>query len=82
MKNIPFIDADYCMYGFPYRKRTRFWTNIKAKLKLCDKKCGSFENGRHLGSCGNYNKKICQLGRMSKEQKYRIPSKLLHQLIV
>ena len=82
MKNIPFIDADYCMYGFTYRKSTRFWTNVKAELKLCNKECGSFVNGRHLGSCGNFNKKICKLGRISKEQKYRIPSKLLHQLIV
>ena len=70
MKNIPFIDADYCMYGFTYRKRTRFWTNVKVKLKLCNKKCGSFENGRHLASCGNGNNNYNKLGWVSKQQKY------------
>ena len=27
MKELPFVDGDYCMYGLPYRKRTRIWTN-------------------------------------------------------
>ena len=26
MTDLPFVDADYCMYGKSYRKRTRFWT--------------------------------------------------------
>ena len=41
MKSLPYIDADYCRYGFSYRKRTRFWTNIKWKSRpLCNKKNG------------------------------------------
>ena len=27
MKKLNFVDCDYCMYGKPYRKRTRIWTN-------------------------------------------------------
>ena len=41
MKSLPYVDADYCRYGFSYRKRTRFWTNIKWKSRpLCNKKNG------------------------------------------
>tara|TARA_R100000654_G_scaffold37795_2_gene63391 strand:- start:5923 stop:6699 length:777 start_codon:yes stop_codon:yes gene_type:complete len=36
---IPFIDIDYCKYGLPYQKRTRFWTNIEIEGKLCNKDC-------------------------------------------
>ena len=27
VRGIPYVDLDYCMYGAPYRKRTRIWTN-------------------------------------------------------
>jgi len=36
---IPFVDVDYCQYGLPYKKRTRFWTNIEIEPKLCHNKC-------------------------------------------
>jgi len=40
--NIEWYDVDYCKYGFMYKKRTRFWTNIKDFVpKLCKKDCGS-----------------------------------------
>ena len=36
---IPFYDVDYCQYGFDYRKRTRFWTNIEGfEPRVCDGK--------------------------------------------
>jgi len=29
MGSLKFNDASYCQYGYPYRKQTRFWNNIK-----------------------------------------------------
>tara|TARA_R110002153_G_scaffold124319_6_gene270512 strand:- start:1382 stop:2008 length:627 start_codon:yes stop_codon:yes gene_type:complete len=83
-----YYDTDYCMYGKPYRKRTRFWTNKQyCLLKLCDKKCGSFIDGRHIGSCGtggqgqghikSYSNKTYTL-----DEKHSIPLDLLWQLIM
>lgn len=75
MLGIPFVDVDYCRYGFEYRKRTRIWTNVDYAGKLCDKNCGSFTNGRHLKSCGNGNYNIVGL-----HQRYSIPSLLIQEL--
>tara|TARA_R100001086_G_C11837695_1_gene258278 strand:+ start:422 stop:1027 length:606 start_codon:yes stop_codon:yes gene_type:complete len=82
MKGLPFVDGDYCMYGLPYRKRTRFWTNKKysvSPLQLCDKNCGSFINGKHIGSCGNGNKRYTDKC-YSVNEKHRIPQDLLIRL--
>jgi len=79
MKHFKFVDGDYCMYGFPYRKRTRFWTNKDCKLKLCDKKCGSFIDGRHIGSCGNGYKTN---KTYSVKEKYAIPEDLIYSLFL
>ena len=36
---IPYYDISYCMYGFDYKKTTRFWTNItEKKIKTCNHK--------------------------------------------
>ena len=81
MKDFKFVDGDYCMYGTPYRKRTRFWTNKDCQLKLCDKKCGSFIDGKHVGSCGNGYKKYSNKS-YTKEEKYRIPEDLIYSLFL
>ena len=70
------------MYGYPYRKRTRFWTNKEnVKLRICDKNCGSFIDGKHIGSCGNGNTLYTDK-TYSKEEKYSIPEQLLYDLII
>lgn len=34
--DLPYYVVDYCQYGFKYRKRTRFWTNIEGfEPKTC-----------------------------------------------
>ena len=81
MKDLPFVDCDYCMYGKPYRKRTRIWTNKKCNLLLCNKNCGSFINGKHIGSCGNGNTKYTDKG-YSLHEKYAIPEDLIYSLFL
>lgn len=79
METLPYIDCDYCMYGKPYRKRTRIWTNKNIQLKLCNKNCGSFMNGKHIGSCGNGRSKYTNKP-YSLEEKYSIPPDLIYSL--
>ncbi len=87
-KKYYYFDADYCMYGKPYRKRTRFWTNKQGvNLKLCDKNCGSFIDGRHIGSCGcggqgQGHKRIYSDKSYSVDEKHSIPLDLLWELIM
>jgi len=88
MKELKFVDGDYCMYGKPYRKRTRIWTNKEnIDLKLCDKNCGSFIEGRHIGSCGTGgqgqgHKKSYSNKTYSLDEKYSIPSGFIFDLLI
>jgi len=88
MKDLSFVDCDYCMYGMPYRKRTRIWTNKKDPVMLlCNKNCGSFIDGKHIGSCGcggqGQGHKISYSDKSySLHEKYRIPPDLIYSLFL
>ncbi len=82
MNKYNYIDADYCMYGKPYRKRTRFWTNKEyTPLLLCNKQCGSFVNGKHIGSCGN-GRSVYTDKAYTVDEKHSIPPKLIYSLLM
>tara|TARA_R110000822_G_scaffold38572_2_gene106796 strand:+ start:922 stop:1590 length:669 start_codon:yes stop_codon:yes gene_type:complete len=79
-RNLPYYDIDYCMYAdWGYRKRTRFWTNIKDfNPKLCNKKCYKYADNKHPIQIG---KPRNILGfKQSTLSRYRIPPKLLKDL--
>jgi len=66
MKDLPFTDVSYCMYGKTFRKQTRLWNNFSFIGKVCDHK------GKHQDSCGNGRKKYTSK-LMSSYDKGSIP---------
>ncbi len=82
MKDIPFTDCSYCKYGMQYRKQTRFWNNIKLKLKTCNKDCNYMDGNKHIGSAGNGRRKWHTQGKfLEQKDKYPIPKKLCEDII-
>jgi len=73
---IPYYDIPYCMYGFEYRKLTRFWTNITLEPKKCIHKA-------HKQTIGHIKIPSTTLGQPgSKLERYRIPENLCYDIIV
>lgn len=84
MLGIPFVDVDYCKYGFTYRKRTRIWTNVDYDGKLCNKDCGNIINKRHKNAIGNstYEEKWNRGNEERLSQRYAIPKQLVEDLFL
>lgn len=93
---LDYYDVDYCMYGLPYKKRTRFWTNIKGfEPKKCDGECGFIikKNGMkvHQNNLGNADcrKRVAkhitevqkQGGGKNRHERYRVPFSLIKGLL-
>ena len=69
---IPLYVVDYCRYGFDYRKRTIFWTNIEGfESKLCQ--CESKKHAAYVSQSG---------GGSNRLPRYRIPLSLIDGLDV
>ena len=72
---IPFLDVDYCRYGFNYKKPTRFWTNIEFNNKKCIHK-------KHIANCcGGNNQNKGRGGGSNRLPRYIIPSKLIEDIL-
>jgi site-specific DNA-cytosine methylase len=89
MKDIPYTDVDYCRYGFPCRKRTRFWNNIpQLSLHMCDKVCAVYDlvNNRHKYQlCKNRGKNANQKYveyKMTLDQRHAIPQSLIASVFI
>lgn len=44
-----YVDVEYCMHGFPYRKRMRLRANAAEHswTRLCKHDCGAYDGKRH-----------------------------------
>ena len=74
--DLDYYDIDYCKYSnWGYKKRTRFWTNIKGfEPKRCNKDCGSYGKNGHIKQIGHYS------DRSTRYERYRIPFKIIRGL--
>jgi hypothetical protein len=50
MQGLPYFDVDYCQFGSPFRKRTRFWGNVPLETKLCKWNCPVSDGKRHFNT--------------------------------
>ena len=68
MKDLKFVDVDYCRYGLSVRKRTRIWmgSDTNLELKMCKQNCehviqGSKKRKIHAVSWNSFGKgKACE----------------------
>lgn len=82
MSSLPYVDVHYCMYGYPYRKWTRIWTNLQGFAPpLCKMDCAAMitdpvtGNMRHKGTFGGRNERSVSL-----KQRYSIPPGLVNDM--
>ena len=72
---------DYCMFGYPYRKRTAVWSNVALASVRCD---GSHlvDGRRHAMTCIGASRTLSgQGGGQSKRERYSIPRDLVVHLV-
>ena len=93
LKNQPFmdefsyVDVDYCMYGFNYRKRTRLWNNlVHFQAKKCDKNCGKMIGNKHIETAqrlpsGTKNDWGENFTKHKQTDLYKIPEKLIYDIL-
>ena len=80
VRGLPFLDFDYCSFGFPYRKRTRIWTNLEVSPPpLCKQDCAACEGGKHREWAQKASKRRGEAGFKTRELG-RIPRLLVEDI--
>ena len=84
MYGLPFVDVDYCKYGFPYRKRTRSWNNV-VDWKPRSLRCGDClsvdaRGKRHIATAQRNSTKSQPNNNMKQSELYRVPENLIYEI--
>jgi hypothetical protein len=70
--------ADYCMYGFDYKKPTTLYSNYVLNLKTCNHK----QHDRKIGSRTTKQKYGETQGKVNRyQQRASVPPKLVKQIL-
>ena len=84
MANIPYVDVDYCQFSdWGYQKPTRIWGDseiLKLPTKICDPHTCANMVERPNGRWGHRQMLGGNDMRATRNQKYRIPDKLIQFL--
>ena len=87
MQGIPYVKCDYCSYGFPYRKSTMIFGNIKWTGKLClgPNKCPAMVGTHHICTAqqGRQTLKRAPLQQetWTRDELYTMPPLLCYDLV-
>ena len=89
VSQLAFNDIDYCKYGFPYRKRTKLWSNLDCwtPRTLCRRDCGSMmENKKRRKETAQRGPRRVG-GVLQKESHglstlYRVPHELITEILL
>ena len=75
---LPYVDVDYCKFGFPYRKRTRLWTNTQLASRLCKHDCDASDGKKHTNWAQKAGKH--KGDGFAREDLYRMPPLLCEDI--
>ena len=75
---LPMRVVDYCVYGFPYRKRTAIWTNTgwSPARCLCKHDCHASDGKKHFAIAQRGPPGPC----FTQRELYRIPPELCSEI--
>ena len=84
VRGVPYVRVDYCMYGAPYRKRTRIWPNSTGWTpRLCDR--SDLVDGAHAKTaqrrCGKVRGERRADDRCALDELHALPRALCEEIL-
>ena len=78
VEGLSYVRVDYCMYGCPYRKRTRLWTNCTEWTpKMCDR--SHLVDGQHPSTAQRGPGRIND-ATFTRNDLHRLPPRLCDEI--